>query len=270
MATHSMCQPGRPRPRLPPSQLGSPRGRRATARGRRGSSCPGGPGRRRVRPTARAWRPRRGGDAAEVRVGVDLEVDVAVQLVGRAGLAQPLDQRDDPRDGLDGADVVGGRQHPQRGHVLAEQGGLALGEGRPVLAGLVGPLQQRVVDVGDVLDVVDLALRVQPHALHEVERVVGGRVTHVGGVVGGDPAHVDAGDRTGAQGYRATGRGVVEAEVAPGAREGRDVGSGPGMHVMRLTARVIHKRTVGPPGTAGPDVQMGGQGIAGHSPEGSG
>ncbi|CAM5560066.1 hypothetical protein SVIOM342S_06080 [Streptomyces violaceorubidus] len=24
MATHSMCQPGRPRPRVPPSQLGSP------------------------------------------------------------------------------------------------------------------------------------------------------------------------------------------------------------------------------------------------------
>ncbi len=24
MATHSMCQPGRPRPREPPSQLGSP------------------------------------------------------------------------------------------------------------------------------------------------------------------------------------------------------------------------------------------------------
>ncbi|SNT09258.1 hypothetical protein SAMN05216252_11423 [Actinacidiphila glaucinigra] len=39
---------------------------------------------------------------------------------------------------------------------------------------------------------------------------------------------------------------------------------------MRLTARVIHKRQAGSLATTGPDLQMGGQGMAGHSPEGSG
>ena len=46
-----------------------------------------------------------------------------------------------------------------------------LGEPDPVDAVALGPLQERVVDVGDVLDVVNLPLGVEPHALDEVERV---------------------------------------------------------------------------------------------------
>ena len=87
----------------------------------------------------------------------DVVVDVAgpvVQDVGQALVEQRLDPADDPRDRLDGADVVLRRQHPQRRHVLAEQRGLAHGEHDPVLAVALGPLQQRVVDVGDVLHVV--------------------------------------------------------------------------------------------------------------------
>ena len=41
-------------------------------------------------------------------------------------------------DGLDRADVVVGRQHPQRGHVVAEQVDLARGQLDPVLAGVRG------------------------------------------------------------------------------------------------------------------------------------
>lgn len=81
------------------------------------------------------------GDAAEVRVRLDGEVDVALQLVGRAGVTQPLDERDDAGYGLDGAYVVLGREHPQRRHVLAEEGGLLLGEGGPVDPVAHGPLQ---------------------------------------------------------------------------------------------------------------------------------
>ncbi|GAA3240700.1 hypothetical protein GCM10020256_63050 [Streptomyces thermocoprophilus] len=125
------------------------------------------------------------GDLAEVRVGLHGEVDVALQLVRRAQVTQAFDEGDDAGYGLDGADVVLGREHPQRGHVLAEEGGLALGQGDPVDVVALCPLQQRIVDVGDVLDVVNLPLGVEPHALHEVERVVGRRVSHVGGVVGG-------------------------------------------------------------------------------------
>ena len=75
----------------------------------------------------------RSGHLAEVRVGLDGEVDVAFELVGGARVPQPLDERHDAGYGLDGADVVLRRQHPQGGHVLAEEGGLALGELGPVV-----------------------------------------------------------------------------------------------------------------------------------------
>ena len=106
-----------------------------------------------------------------------------------------------------------------------------------------GALQQRVVDVGDVLDVVNLPLGVEPHALHEVERVVGRRVTHVGRVVRSDAADVDTGDGTGVEGDRTAGRGVVDPEVAALARQGGDLRSGPGMHAMSLTGRPFRIRT---------------------------
>ncbi len=134
-------------------------------------------------------------------------------------------------------------QHAQGGHVLAEEGGLLLGEGHPVDAVALGPLQQRVVDVGDVLHVVDLPLGVEPHALHEVERVVGRRVTHVGRVVRGDAADVDTGDGTGLEGDESTGRGVVDPEVAALAGQGGDLRSGPGIHVMSVTGPAFHIRT---------------------------
>ena len=74
------------------------------------------------------------GHLAEVRVGLHGEVDVALELVRGARVPQPLDERHDAGYRLDGADVVLRGQHPQGGHVLAEERGLALGELGPVVA----------------------------------------------------------------------------------------------------------------------------------------
>lgn len=245
-----MCQPGRPRPRgAVPAGLALAGGhpqhrvqRVLLARTVRVAAALGG------------QQPHGGrvevGDPAEVRVGLDGEVDVPFELVGGTGVPQPLDERHDPGYRLDRADVVLRGQHPQGGHVLAEEGRLLLGEGGPVEAVLFGALEERIVDVGDVLDVVNLALGVEPHALHEVERVVGRRVSHVGGVVRRDAADVETGDGTGVKGDQATGRGVVDPQVAALTRQGGDLGSGPGMHVMSLTGRMFRIRT-GPGRMAG-------------------
>ncbi len=45
------------------------------------------------------------------------------------------------------------RQRPQGRHIGPEQLDLAVGQFAPVLAVAVGALQQRIIDVGDVLDV---------------------------------------------------------------------------------------------------------------------
>lgn len=201
----------------------------------------------RVAPAFGGQHPHRGGvqvgHPAEVGVGLDGEVDVPFELVGGARVPQPLDQRDDAGYRLDGADVVLRGEHPQGGHVLPEERGLLLGEPHPVDPVALRPLEKRVVDVGHVLDVVNLPLGVEPHALDEVERVVGRRVTHMGGVVRRDAADVDTGDGTGVEGYHTAGRGVVDPQVAALTSQGGDLGSGPGMHVMSLTGRMFRIRT---------------------------
>lgn len=244
MATHSMCQPGRPGPSEALSQLGF--------------ALAGGHPQHRVERIllARALRvaaalcgqqPHRlgvqVGHLAEVRVGLDGEVHIAVELVGGAGVPEAFDERDDARYRLHRADVVLRRKHAQGGHVLAEEGRLAFGELGPVLTVAHGPLQQRIVHVGHILDIVNLPLGVEPHALNEVERVVGRRMTHMGRVVRRDAADVDAGDGTGVKGDPSAGRGVVDPKVAALARQGGDLRSGPGMHVMSVTGRCFRIRT---------------------------
>lgn len=81
------------------------------------------------------------GDLAEVRVDVDGEVDVAVQVVGGARVPEAFDEGHDARYRLDRSDVVLRGQHPQGGHVLAEERRLALRELGPVLTVAHGPLQ---------------------------------------------------------------------------------------------------------------------------------
>ena len=174
------------------------------------------------------------GHLAEGGVGGDREVEVVVDAVGRAGRVEPLDQRHHERDRLDGADEVGRRDDPQGRHVLAEQLGLPLGQLHPVDVHLRGPLEQRVVDVGDVLDVGDLVAGVDPRPVQEVEGDVRRGVAHVGGVVGRDPADVEPGRALarilGTGGHDLAGGGVVEAHGRTHHVETRDVGSRPGAH----------------------------------------
>ena len=68
------------------------------------------------------------------------------------------------RDGFDGADVVVRGQDVECFHVGLEELDLAGGELAPVHAGGRGPLEQGVIDVGDVLDVGDAAGRPSRHA----------------------------------------------------------------------------------------------------------
>ena len=83
----------------------------------------------------------------------------------------------------------GGRT-PNARHVVAEQRGLGSRQLMPVLAGCHRAFEQRVIDVGDVLHVVDIVTGVQPDPLHQVEGDVRGGVSEVGGVVRSDAAHV--------------------------------------------------------------------------------
>ena len=197
------------------------------------------------------------GDVAEGRVGGDGEVEVGPRPGRRRRRPGAAGQVDDQRDRLDGTDVVVGRQHPQRLHVVAEQLGLALGQLDPVDADLGGPLEQRVVDVGDVLDVGDLVPGVAPRPVEQVEGDVRRGVAEVGGVVRRDPADVEPGRALGAGLDELAGRGVVQAHGGPGDGRGRDVGRGPGAHA----GKPIRGRDA---------AQKGGQGMTGHAPCGLG
>ena len=226
-----MCQPGRPRPsaRLP-GRLALTRRLPEQAVERVLLARPVG-----VSPALAEHREHRvvvePRDLAEAGIGVHVEVQVVVDRVDR--VAEALDEIHDEVDRLHGADVVARREHAQRLHVLAEQLGLALGERGPVLAGVVGPLEQRVVDVGDVLGVDDVEPAVEPLALEQVERQVGGRVAEVGGVVRGDAADVEAGDvRRGARDEGA-GAGVVDAQLRGRSADRGDVRTRPAAHGCR-------------------------------------
>jgi hypothetical protein len=173
-------------------------------------------------------------DGAEVRVRVHVEVNILIDVVGGAHVEQPPHQRHDQRDRLDRADVAVGRQNPQRGHVLAEQRGLAHREHLPVVLVARGPLEQRIVDVRHVLHVAHVVSGVQPGALHEVEGEVGGGVAEVGRVVRGDSAGVDpgrtVGGGSGRGGDQRVGRGVVQPRRDPETGQFRQVGGRPGFH----------------------------------------
>ena len=166
----------------------------------------------------------------EARVGVHVEVQVVVDRVD--GVAELLDEVDDQVDGLDRTDVVTRREHAQRRHVVAEQLRLALGQRRPVLAGLVRPLQQRVVDVSDVLRVDDVEPSVVPLTLQQVERQVGGRVAEVGGVVRGDAADVEPGDLGRGALDEPAGAGVVDVQVGGSSADRGDVRARPAAHAV--------------------------------------
>ncbi len=153
----------------------------------------------------------RPGQRAEPGVRRLGEVDVLVHVVQGAPVGHPGAEPLDDGQRLDRADQVGRRQDAQRLHVLAVPLGLAAGQLAPVLAVPVGPLEQRVIDVGHVLHVDDgvagrgrsrclrgllsLRGRVEPGPDQQVPGGVGGGVPHVGRVVRGDAAGVQRGHR---------------------------------------------------------------------------
>ena len=112
----------------------------------------------------------------------------------------------------------------------------AVGQLAPVAPVAGGPLEQRVVDVGDVLHVVHLVAGVAQRPPQEVEGDVGGRVAEVGGVVGGDAADVEPRDRPGVDRAHGTALRVEQLQRVTVAGHGGDEGSGPRLHRARLRA----------------------------------
>ncbi len=170
---------------------------------------------------------------AEAGVGGDVEVDVAgavVEPVGHLVGKERADLVGDGRDRLDGADVVGGRDDPQRFHVLAEQGDLAHGEDHPVFTVAGRAFEQRVVDVGDVLDIVHIEAVVAPDPVDEVEGQVGGRVPEMRRVVGRDAADIHLRDRRRRRGVHALAGRVVERQRHRGAGQRGQGGRQPRIH----------------------------------------
>ena len=96
------------------------------------------------------------------------------------------------------------------------------GQVLPVDAVAGGPLEQRVVDVGDVLDVVDVVPGVAQGPPQDVEGDVGGGVPHVGGVVGRDAADVHPRGRSGRDRADRSGRRVEDLHGVAGAGHGGD------------------------------------------------
>ncbi len=171
-------------------------------------------------------RPRLGG-----AVHVEVEV-VALGLrrrdrVGVAGLLQEGDGLGDALDLVRDGDVLVRRQDAERLHVATEQVDLRGGELAPVHAVTGGSLEQRVVDVGRVLRVLDQEPGVPPCPAEGVERQVGRGMAEVRRVVRRDAADVERGAVLAARRvHRVPGRRVVHdgTRALPG-----DVGDGRGL-----------------------------------------
>ena len=187
IAAHSMCHPGRPGPNGE-GQLGSPGALRAP------QQCVELIGLARPVRVAAAFGEQRehgvavvAGFVAELTGGVGAEVHVGelgvVDRVGRPGRQHLLDELDDLGYRLSRRHVFARRQDPQRGHVVAVQRNLTSRQVAPVDPVAVGPLEERIVDVGDVLDVVHLMSEVLPQPVDQVERQIGRGVAQVGGVI---------------------------------------------------------------------------------------
>ena len=127
------------------------------------------------------------GLVAELQRGVGAVVHVGefgvVDDVRGPGGQHLLDELDDLGHRVGCRHVFAWRQHPQRGHVVAVQRDLAGGEVAPVDAVAIGPLEQWIVDVGDVLHVVHVVSEVQPQPVDQIERQIGRGVAEMGGVI---------------------------------------------------------------------------------------
>ena len=128
--------------------------------------------------------------------GVDASADpvvhvAAVQCVGGALVEQAGDRLDHAVDGFDGSDVGVRGDDAQELHIRPEEVDLRLREFAPVHPDGVRPLEQRIVDVGDVLRVRHVHPGVVPRAQEHVEGDVGGGMTQVRRIVRRDAADVE-------------------------------------------------------------------------------
>src|SRR6185312_1072648 len=114
--------------------------------------------------------------------------------------------------------VLLGRDHVELFHVRAEQLRLVLRQNLPVHSGGVGTFQQRIIDVRHVLHVVHSAAGIAPVAVEQVERHVGGGVAHVGGIVRGNAADVEASGGGRFQRNQRPHGGVVDGQFVFAAR----------------------------------------------------
>jgi len=174
--------------------------------------------------------------------GVEVPVGMLgiLDLVDQSGGQQLLDELHHARDGLDCPHVVVRWDDAQCGHVGPEQLGLSLGELLPVLTRRIGPLQQRIIHVRDVLDIPHRQAEIPPGPVHQVEGDVGVGVPQVRGVIRGYSAHIHAGGPLdGVDGDR-PGRGrVVQPELSGYILRRRNAGNldgGPRIHGYKTTA----------------------------------
>ena len=127
-----------------------------------------------------------------VRHRGDAEQDVAFGHIGVAFSDQRLDHGDHLVDVLAGLGLGVGLEHAQRRHVVVERPGETPRQLIDRLAGLLGGVDDLVVDVGDVADVGDAAVVALEDPVQHVEDDHRAGVAEMGEVVDRGPAHIHA------------------------------------------------------------------------------
>ena len=122
------------------------------------------------------------------------EVDVPVGRVGVPLVDEGADHLEDALEVIADPGLLVRRQVAQPLHVLREGGGHPVREGAGLLTGLLRPLEDLVVDVGDVPDVVDVHPRGAQVPDQDVVDDETAGVAQVGVVVDRRSADVDLGD----------------------------------------------------------------------------
>lgn len=124
---------------------------------------------------------------------------------------------------------VGG-DHGQRGHVLAEEGDLSVSQVGPVDAVALSALEQRIVDIGDVLGVPNVDAAVAQRPADQVEGHIGRGVPQVRRVIRRNAADIHAGRRALSDELETTRAGVMELERLPLPGHGGQAGHRPRDH----------------------------------------
>ena len=171
------------------------------------------------------------GELAVALVSADVEVHPVLGHVGDVVVHQLLDEGDHLRHVLRAAWVVGDGLDSEVAQVAEVLLGVALGDRVPGLAGLLGAVDDLVVDVRDVVHEPHPQAPGEHPASHGVEHDGSHEVPDVTVVVDRRPAdvHVDQAVLQGLQGPFLTGQAVVDADGHGGTRLRRIASSALGM-----------------------------------------